>query len=507
MAEILQTAVSPRQNPQRQSAVAALAALGVVYGDIGTSTLYGLKQAAEAGGASTPDTVMGIVSVILWSLILIVALKYAILILRADNHGEGGIVALLALLDARHAPRGSWRASLLIVGLIGAALLYGDGVITPAISVLSAVEGLKIDAPALAPMVAPITIAILIGLFLVQRKGTDFIGNIFGPVMLAWFIAIGLLGLLGIMRAPGILAALSPHYAVVYLVHAGPGIAFAVLGAAFLALTGAEAMYADMGHFGRWPIQLGWFAVVLPALMLNYFGQGGLLLTDAHAVENPFYLLAPTWAHYPMVAFATVATVIASQSIISGAYSLTQQAMQLGFLPRMRVMHTASHAKGQIYIPVVNWLAGGGHARGRAHFRFVRCAGRRLRHRGLLVDGGHDGSGGARRFGMGLQPTAGRRREWLFPCYRTGLRCCEHGEADRRRLVPAAAGRRYRVPDADLAIRMAVAGAAAFQAAPARRRVRRVGARHAAHPAARRRGDLHRREHRHPARPDASPAT
>jgi KUP system potassium uptake protein len=360
MAEILQTAVLPRQNPKRQSAVAALAALGVVYGDIGTSTLYGLKQATEAGGASTPDTVMGVVSVILWSLILIVALKYAILILRADNHGEGGIVALLALLDARHAPRGSWRASLLIVGLIGAALLYGDGVITPAISVLSAVEGLKIDAPSLAPMVVPIAIAILIGLFLVQRKGTDFIGNIFGPVMLAWFIAIGLLGLLGIMRAPGILAAISPHYAVVYLVHAGPGVAFAVLGAAFLALTGAEAMYADMGHFGRWPIQLGWFAVVLPALMLNYFGQGGLLLTDAHAVENPFYLLAPTWAHYPMVVFATVATVIASQSIISGAYSLTQQAMQLGFLPRMRVMHTTSHAKGQIYIPVVNWLLAAG---------------------------------------------------------------------------------------------------------------------------------------------------
>ena len=360
MAETLQTAVLPRQDPRKQSAVVALAALGVVYGDIGTSALYGLKQAAEAGGAPTPDTVMGIVSVILWSLILIVALKYAILILRADNHGEGGIVALLALLDARHAPRGSWRASLLIVGLIGAALLYGDGVITPAISVLSAVEGLKIDAPALAPMVVPITIAILVSLFLVQRKGTDFIGNIFGPVMLAWFIAIGLLGLLGITRAPRILAAISPHYAVLYLVHAGPGIAFAVLGAAFLALTGAEAMYADMGHFGRWPIQLGWFAVVLPALMLNYFGQGGLLLADANAVENPFYLLAPGWAHYPMVAFATVATVIASQSIISGAYSLTQQAIQLGFLPRMRVMHTASHAKGQIYIPVVNWLLAAG---------------------------------------------------------------------------------------------------------------------------------------------------
>ena len=356
MAETIQTAVLPRQDARKQPAFTALAALGVVYGDIGTSTLYGLKQAAEAGGAPTPDTVMGIVSVILWSLILIVALKYAILILRADNHGEGGIVALLALLDARRAPRGSWRASLLIVGLIGAALLYGDGVITPAISVLSAVEGLKIDAPRLAPMVVPITIAILVGLFLVQRKGTDFIGNIFGPVMLVWFVAIGLLGVLGIIRTPGILGAISPHHAVVYLVHAGPGIAFAVLGAAFLALTGAEAMYADMGHFGRLPIQLGWFAVVLPALMLNYFGQGGLLLADPQAVENPFYLLAPRWAHYPMVAFATVATVIASQSIISGAYSLTQQAMQLGFLPRMRVLHTASHEKGQIYVPVVNWL-------------------------------------------------------------------------------------------------------------------------------------------------------
>jgi KUP system potassium uptake protein len=360
MPDTLETAVLPYQGPGKRPVVMALAALGVVYGDIGTSTLYGLKQAVEAGGTPTPETVLGIVSVILWSIILIVALKYAILILRADNHGEGGIVALLALLDARHAPRGSWRASLLIVGLIGAALLYGDGVITPAISVLSAVEGLKIDAPSLAPMVVPFTVAILVGLFLVQRKGTDFIGNIFGPVMLGWFIVIGLLGLSGIMRAPGILAAISPHHAFIFLVHGGLGIAFAVLGAAFLALTGAEAMYADMGHFGRVPIQLGWFAVVLPALMLNYFGQGGLLLADPHATESPFFLLAPKWAHYPMVAFATVATVIASQSIISGAYSLTQQAIQLGFLPRMHVTHTASHEKGQIYIPVVNWLLAAG---------------------------------------------------------------------------------------------------------------------------------------------------
>jgi KUP system potassium uptake protein len=340
----------------RLPAAAALTALGIVYGDIGTSPLYALKQAADAGGPLSPNTVLGIVSLIFWALVLIVSMKYAILILRADNHGEGGIVALLALLDARHARAGTWRASLLTVGLIGAALLYGDGVITPAISVLSAVEGLKLDAPQLARLVVPVSVAILIGLFLVQRKGTDFIGNIFGPVMLVWFVTIGLLGIGGIVRSPAVLAALSPHYAIVYLAHAGPGIGLAVLGAAFLAVTGGEAMYADMGHFGRLPIRLGWFAVVLPALMLNYFGQGGLLITDPRAVENPFYLLAPGWAHYPLVAFATLATIIASQAIISGAFSLTRQSIQLGFLPRMRVLHTASHEMGQIYIPLVNWL-------------------------------------------------------------------------------------------------------------------------------------------------------
>src|SRR5215469_2920193 len=299
---------------------------------------------------------MGIVSVILWSLVIIVSFKYAILIMRADNRGEGGIVALLALLDVRNARRGSWRASLMIVGLVGAALLYGDGVITPAISVLSAVEGLKLDAPQLAPAVVPISIAILVGLFLVQRKGTAFIGNIFGPVMLLWFLVIGVLGLRGITGAPSILGALSPHYALMYLAQAPPAIGFAVLGAAFLSLTGAEAMYADMGHFGPLPIRLGWFGLVFPALALNYLGQGALLLADPDAIQNPFYLLAPGWAHYPMVAFATVATIIASQAIISGAYSLTQQAIQLGFLPRMRVLHTASEEKGQIYMPIVNWL-------------------------------------------------------------------------------------------------------------------------------------------------------
>jgi KUP system potassium uptake protein len=350
------TDLAPSHGVRKLPTVAVLTALGIVYGDIGTSPLYGLKQSIAEGGGAAPDTVIGVVSLILWALFLIVGLKYAILILRADNHGEGGIVALLALLDVRHAPRGSRRASLLVVGLIGAALLYGDGVITPAISVLSAVEGLKIDAPALAPAVVPLTIAILVGLFLVQRKGTDFVGAIFGPVMLIWFTAIALLGVKGILQSPAILEAVNPLHAVLYLTHAGPGIAFAVLGAAFLTLTGGEAMYADMGHFGRLPIRLGWFAIVSPALMLNYLGQGGLLLADPQAAENPFYLLAPKWMHYPMVAFATLATVIASQAIISGAYSLSQQSMQLGFLPRMRVLHTASHEKGQIYIPLVNWL-------------------------------------------------------------------------------------------------------------------------------------------------------
>jgi KUP system potassium uptake protein len=359
MEKTLEAAMLPRRGALQLPAAASLAALGVVYGDIGTSPLYAFKQAADAGGTLSPETIMGVVSVILWSLIVIVSFKYAILIMRADNRREGGIVALLALLDVRHAPAGSWRAALLIVGLIG-ALLYGDGVITPAISVLSAVEGLKLDAPLLAPVVVPISIAILLGLFLVQRKGTAFIGNIFGPVMLIWFIAIGLLGVRGIIGAPGILSALSPHHALVYLLHAGPGTGFAVLGAAFLALTGAEAMYADMGHFGRLPIRLGWFAVVFPALLLNYFGQGALLLSDPDAIENPFYLLAPGWLHYPMVAFATMATIIASQAIISGAYSLTQQAIQLGFLPRMRVLHTASQEKGQIYMPMVNWLLAAG---------------------------------------------------------------------------------------------------------------------------------------------------
>src|SRR3954462_7880184 len=338
---------------------ATLGALGVVYGDIGTSPLYALKEAAKAathGGALHPDAVLGVVSLIFWALILIISLKYALLILRADSRGEGGIVALLALLSARNAKPGTWRAQLLIVGLIGAALLYGDGAITPAISVLSAIEGLKVDAPSLAPAVVPLTVVILIGLFLVQKKGAGFIGGVFGPVMLGRVIVLALLGIHGIVKSPGVLVAVSPFYAFNFLIHQDFHVSFAILGAAFLAVTGGEAMYADMGHFGRFPIRLAWFAIALPALVLNYFGQAALLITDPSAVDNPFFQLAPDWVHYPLVAFATLATVIASQAIISGVFSLTQQSIQLGFLPRMHIEHTTSDAIGQIYVPLVNWL-------------------------------------------------------------------------------------------------------------------------------------------------------
>ena len=309
-------------------AAATIGALGVVYGDIGTSPLYALKEAAKAathGGPLTHAAILGVVSLILWALILIISLKYALLILRADNRGEGGIVALLALLSARNARPGTWRAQLLVVGLIGAALLYGDGAITPAISVLSAIEGLKVDAPSLAPAVVPITVVILIGLFVMQKMGTGFIGRIFGPVMVGWFAVLAALGIHGIVQAPAVLAALSPLYAFDFLIHQDFHVSFAILGAAFLAVTGGEAMYADMGHFGRVPIRLAWFAVALPALVLNYFGQAALLITDPTALENPFFQLAPDWVHYPLVAFAALATVIASQAIISGVFSLTKQ--------------------------------------------------------------------------------------------------------------------------------------------------------------------------------------
>ena len=344
---------------RKNSLKIALGALGVVYGDIGTSPLYALKEAVRAastGSVPNAEAVTGAVSIIFWALILVVSLKYAVLILRADNRGEGGVVAMLALLHARAAAPGTWRASLLVVGLIGAALLYGDGAITPAVSVLSAVEGLAVDAPRLEPLVMPVALVILILLFMVQSKGTTAIGRIFGPTMVGWFVVIGILGLSGIAQSPAILNALNPLHALLFMVHAGWAVSFGVLGAAFLAVTGGEAMYADLGHFGRFPIRFAWFAIALPCLTLNYLGQGGLLLADPTSSKSPFFLLAPVWAHYPLVLYATVATVIASQAIISGAFSLTQQSIQLGFLPRMHVKHTASDEIGQIYVGVVNWL-------------------------------------------------------------------------------------------------------------------------------------------------------
>jgi KUP system potassium uptake protein len=342
----------------RAWAPAALACMGVVFGDIGTSPLYTLNVAAKASsqGAGTiaPEAVLGIVSLIFWSLIIVISIKYAVLIMRADNRGEGGILALLALISPRRAKQSRRRAIMVVIGLVGATLLYGDGAITPAISVLSAIEGIKVYAPHLEHAVVPLTVAILLVLFAIQHRGTAFIGRIFGPIMLIWFVAIGILGILGIAKAPAILAALSPVPAITYLWNAGP-LAFTVIGGAFLAVTGGEAFYADMGHFGPFPIRLAWFGVALPALTLNYFGQGGLLLVQADAIESPFYQLAPEWSHYGLVVLATVATVIASQAIISGAYSLTQQAIQLGFLPRMNIIHTTRYEIGQIYVPFVNW--------------------------------------------------------------------------------------------------------------------------------------------------------
>ncbi len=344
------------QPATRGAALASLAALGVVYGDIGTSPLYAFKVAVQAVGAAPGTAAIGIASLILWSLVLVVSIKYALLIMRADNRGEGGVVAMLALLGTRHAAPGSRQAALLVLGLVGASLLYGDGAITPAISVLSAVEGLKSDAPSLAPAVLPITIGILIALFIVQARGTGVIGRVFGPIMLVWFAAIAVLGIAAIAKAPQVLGALDPAHAAAFLLHAPLAVSFAVLGAVFLGVTGGEAMYADMGHFGRLPIRLAWFAIALPALALNYLGQAALVTVQPANLNNSFYALAPTWAHYPLVVFATAATVIASQAIISGVFSLTQQSIQLGFLPRLSVLHTAADQEGQVYLPLANWL-------------------------------------------------------------------------------------------------------------------------------------------------------
>ena len=337
-------------------AVLSLAALGVVYGDIGTSPLYALRESlnpAEHGLTLTEGNVLGVLSLIVWSLILLVAVKYVTIILRADNDGEGGILALTTLVNRSLPRESSKRRIAVVLGLFGAALLYGDGLITPAISVLSAVEGLKTQNPRLEPLVVPLAVIVLFGLFAVQRHGTGRIGTLFGPVMLAWFGIIGVLGVIEILRNPSVLLALDPSHAVRFFLRDGFK-GFLVLGSVVLAVTGGEAVYADMGHFGPLPIRVAWFGLVLPALLLNYFGQGALLLRDPAALENPLFAMVPAWGVLPMVVLATAATTIASQALISGVFSITHQAIQLRFLPRLRVLHTSATERGQIYVPMLN---------------------------------------------------------------------------------------------------------------------------------------------------------
>ncbi|MGE5385109.1 MAG: potassium transporter Kup [Betaproteobacteria bacterium] len=391
---------------KKRTAGLALAALGVVYGDIGTSPLYSMKEVfagAHHPLPVTPENVLGILSLMFWSLIMVVSVKYVTFILRADNKGEGGIMALMAMALPQSESDSRRRKALVLAALFGAALFYGDGVITPAISVLSAVEGLEVATPAFKPYVLPISLIVLAALFLVQRRGTASVGFAFGPVMVVWFAVLGLLGIGNIMRYPEVLAALDPLQAARFAI-ADPLPAFFSLGGVVLVVTGTEALYADMGHFGRTPVRLAWFSLVLPALALNYFGQGALLLHDPKSIENPFYLAAPQWALLPLVGLATAATVIASQAVISGAYSMTVQAMHLGYAPRMDVQYTSEKEMGQIYVPFINWTL--------------------LLAVAALILGFHDSSALAAAYGIAVTGTMGittvlaylvARRDWGWP--------------------------------------------------------------------------------------------
>ena len=345
-----------RKKSRKQQAALALAALGVVYGDIGTSPLYTMKEvfAGIHPIPLVPENILGILSLILWSLIVVVSIKYVVFIMRADNRGEGGIMALIAL--ALHGAKGNRKQQrmIMLAGLLGAGMFYGDGMVTPAMSVLSALEGLNVATPALQPFVIPLTLAILFFLFYFQRRGTASVGALFGPVMMVWFSTLGLMGLYNIAASLEVLKAVNPVYAIRFLIE-NRGVAVVAMGAVVLAVTGAEALYADMGHFGSRPIRQAWFGFVLPALVLNYFGQGALLLADPSVVDNPFYHMAPDWLLLPLVGLATLATVIASQAVISGAFSVSRQAMQLGFLPRFEVQYTSEKQQGQVYLPGVNW--------------------------------------------------------------------------------------------------------------------------------------------------------
>ena len=354
----MSTATSSKNKAhQTPAALAALTlgALGVVYGDIGTSPLYALKEVFHGGHvAATADNILGVLSLIFWTMTIIVSVKYVVLILRADNNGEGGLIAMLALATTAVKDKPALRSGLMTVGLFGTAIFYGDGVITPAISVLSAVEGLKVAAPGLENAVIPITLLVLTALFSVQRFGTGGIGRFFGPITLVWFVALTALGLPHILANPAVLVALNPAYALAFFLH-NPWVAFVGLGAVVLCVTGGEALYADMGHFGKRPIRIAWFTLVMPALVVNYFGQGAMLLANPLAIDNPFYKMAPGWAQLPLVFLATAATVIASQALITAAFSVTKQAIQLGILPRMAIRHTSVRDTGQIYVPFVNW--------------------------------------------------------------------------------------------------------------------------------------------------------
>lgn len=345
-------------NPRgRHLRLLTLGALGVVYGDIGTSPLYALREAFTPHHGLDPSSsnVLGVLSLIIWALIAVISIKYLAFVMRADNHGEGGIMALTSLVTPLHVRRGGARWLLILLGLFGAALLYGDGMITPAISVLSAVEGLHVATPRLEPYVIPITVGILVLLFSTQRLGTNRVGRMFGPVMVLWFATLAILGLVQIVREPSVLAAINPLYGLRFFVEHGVR-ALLVLGSVFLVVTGGEALYTDMGHFGKRPIRVAWFGLVLPALLLNYWGQGALILSQPSAITNPFFSLVPTWLLLPVVLLATAATVIASQALISGTFSLTMQAMQVGYIPRLDVKHTSASTFGQVYIPAINWV-------------------------------------------------------------------------------------------------------------------------------------------------------
>ena len=336
-------------------ATLTLGAVGVVYGDIGTSPLYALKEVFAHGHVPlTAQNIYGVLSLVFWTLTVVVSIKYVALILRADNNGEGGLIAMLALASQAVKDRPALRSRLLMLGIFGTAIFFGDGVITPAITVLGAIEGLKVAAPGLDRYVVPVALMVLTALFLVQRHGTARIGKFFGPVMVIWFVVLAVLGLQHIAANPSILKALSPHYALVFLV-GNPLVAFIALGSVVLCVTGAEALYADMGHFGKRPIRLAWFSLAMPALVLNYFGQGAMLLDQPDKVGNPFFEMAPTWALYPLIGLATCAAVIASQALITAAFSVTKQAIQLGYLPRLRILHTSEKETGQIYVPFINW--------------------------------------------------------------------------------------------------------------------------------------------------------